>query len=40
MVISIYTSICVRDCSENPGIASLFGNMFDRLPRSARNDGL
>ncbi|HSQ46999.1 MAG TPA: hypothetical protein VLM44_08785 [Lutibacter sp.] len=31
---------CVRDCSGNPGVASLLINMFDRLPRSARNDGL
>jgi hypothetical protein len=27
-------------CSENPGNASLFSNMLNRLPRSARDDGL
>ena len=31
---------CARDCSGNPGVASLLRNMFNRLPRSARNDGL
>ncbi|MFO7674327.1 MAG: hypothetical protein R6V74_11515 [Lutibacter sp.] len=27
-------------CSGNPGVASLLINMYDRLPRYARNDGL